>query len=119
MCTLVVNAQDSTLYKIKLEKFKSKEHGGKITTIVGGSAVVLGIIVGVVGESLLEGETRDAVFPIGFGVAGAGLIAIIPGSINWSIGKKKVKEYQIRLDDARSGFYISPDHAGLKLVFKF
>jgi hypothetical protein len=109
-----VNAQkDSTTYKIKVEKFQTKEKSGKIMTITGLSVIGIDLLCSI------PMWDNEAYHYIGASLAGAAVITIIVGSINWSIGKKKVKEYQIKLDDARSGFYISPDQVGLKLTFKF
>ena len=128
MCTLSTIAQDSTLYKVKLEKFQTKARNGKIVTLVGTGAIVVGVIgffIGNVsvttpnGSGSMTGPRSDALLYAGGGLAFAGTIATIPGIINWSVGKKKVKEYQIRLDDLRSGFYYGPSQVGFKLAFKF
>jgi hypothetical protein len=130
MCSSLAYAQqDSTIYKVKLEKFKAKEHNGKIITLVGAGAVVVGGIAAIIGNKTvtkplgdngtITGARSEVLLYGGLGLAGAGLIAIIPGSINWSVGKKKAREYQIRLEDIRMGFYFHPDHVGVKLAFKF
>jgi hypothetical protein len=112
-----VNAQqDSTTYKVKLEKFKAKEHNGKITTIIGVSFFGAGCLCAI---PTLTGNDADFYHYLGASLAGVGVITTIVGSTNWSVGKKKAKEYQIRLDDARSGIYFSPNQVGLKLTFKF
>lgn len=128
LCTLSAIAQDSTLYKVKLEKFQTKARNGKIVTLVGTGSIVVGAIgffIGNVsvttptGSGSMTGPRSEALLYVGGGLCAAGLIAIIPGSINWSVGKKKVREYQIRLDDLRSGIYYGPGQAGFKLAFKF
>ena len=130
------NAQDSTIYRAKLEKYKTKRHNGRIMTIAGIGGIAIASGFGLASNS--AGNTADQYLKEGnddkaneyrkksnnLNVAStiftvAGLALIIPGSINWSIGKKKVKEYQLRLDDAKSGFYFSPNQVGLKLTFKF
>jgi hypothetical protein len=129
LCTTFANGQlaDSTLYKVKLEKFQTKAHNGKIVTLVGVGAVVIGGICAIIGEQPVpdpdwpgsSDERSVGLAYVGLGLAAAGIIAIIPGSINWSTGKKKVKEYQIKLDDARTGFYYNPKSVGVTLAFKF
>jgi hypothetical protein len=130
MCTLFVNAQkiDSTTCKIKLAKFERKEHNGKIMTIGGGGAIVVGGVLTLVGYSqqTLQGATytyteyRNTTLGIVGAVLGAvGVVSTVMGLINWSTGKNKVKEYKMRLDDFRSGFYITPNNVGVKLTFKF
>jgi hypothetical protein len=114
LSTSFVNAQqDSTTYKVKLEKFQTKARNGKITTITGLSLIGVDLLCAI------PMWDNEAYHYIGASLAGAGLITTIVGASNWSIGKKKVKEYKIRLDDARSGFYFSPNQVGLKLTFKF
>jgi hypothetical protein len=138
MCTLFVNAQkDSTTYKIKLEKFQHKERNGKIMTITGAPLTAVGGVLCILGVSFYNknnnqpdtGEGRNKAMKYGIkseicfitgGIIGAlGVFSLVPGAINWSVGKKKVKEYQLKLDNARSGFYYGPNQVGLKLTFKF
>lgn len=113
---------DSTTVKVKLEKFQKKEHTGKIMTLIGIPAIVIGagLIYAGFNTSYAEHPDRQTALKVsGILLEPVGIIMIIPGAINWSVGKKKVKEYQIRLDDYRSGFYYGPNQAGLKLAFKF
>ncbi len=120
--TTIANAQqaDSTLYKVKLEKFKAKEKTGKILTISGLALTAIGAGAGYFVGYNQGGPSND----VGWGVAivciPVGVISTIWGSIDWSVGHKKVREYTIKLNDFRAGIYYTPDHiAGLKLAFKF
>jgi len=135
LCTTFANGQlaDSTLFKVKLEKFKAKEHNGKIITASGVAGIIIGGALCLVGnswynksESIEDNETRwayndkgDKYMIAGYVVGGAGIVLSIPGIINWSVGHKKVREYTIKLDDARSGFYFNPKNVGVTLAFKF
>jgi len=121
ICTTVANGQlaDSTLYKVKLEKFNTQVHNSKIATIASASTIVVGGIL--IGSNLIAnpGDYDHGLGMAGYIVAGAGLVASIPSMINWSVGKRKIREYQLRLDDTRSGFYYGPNQIGLKFAFKF
>ena len=135
ICTALANGQlaDSTLYKVKLEKFKVKERNGKIITVSGVAGIIIGGALCLVGnswynksESIEDNETRwaysdkgDRYMIAGYVVGGAGIVLSIPGIINWSVGHKKVTEYTIKLDDVRAGFYYNPKSAGVTLAFKF
>ena len=115
-------AQDATLYKTKLEKYITKKHNGRIMTITGICGIAIASGFGLTANSAEEnGNTKksDNLHTISSIFTIAGLALIIPGSINWSIGKTKTKEYQIKLDNAKSGAYFSPNQVGLKLAFKF
>jgi hypothetical protein len=122
--TLSLSAQsalkDSTLYKVKLEKFSAKEKSGKIMTIGGLSLGVVGALIGYYVGYNPNGESNQTVYSIGVACVPIGVISSVWGGINWSVGHKKVREYSIRLNDIRAGVYYTPDHiAGFRLAFKF
>jgi hypothetical protein len=138
LCTTLANGQlaDSTLYKVKLEKFKKKEHNGKVLTVIGPVTFFVGAAfcfvaldaavkadeAGAAGEwdkkdkydskFLLYGSIGDILGLTGLGIS-------IAGPIKWTNGHKRAKEYQLKLDDARSGFYFNPNSIGVTLTFKF
>jgi len=104
---------DSTTAKIKLEKLQIKVQNSKTATYVGLGTIVSGGTLSVISDSNRIIRYVGAVF------VGAGVITALVSGINWSVGKRKVKEYQIRLEDARTGFYYYPKSIGVTLAFKF
>jgi uncharacterized membrane protein len=138
MCILPINAQiqDSTLYKVKLENFKIEAHNWEIVTLAAAGVTVIGGVLFGVGISLYsKGLAADDVeewdkaedyyhkgeicYISGLAAGVVGVLILIPSAINWGIGKKKVREYQLKLDNLKTGFYYAPNYVGLKLAFKF
>lgn len=132
----VLNAQkaDTTLFKAKIASYQTKVKNGKILTIAGVSGVGIGVVCFAIGShyskeadkydmdsSEWDSNVNRALTYnlIGLAVGAAGLGSFIPGVINLGIGKRKINEYQIRLDDARTGFYYSPHSVGVTLALKF
>jgi hypothetical protein len=64
-------------------------------------------------------DKKDIYFYCACATITIGVAGIIYGAISYSKGKRKTKEYQIKLDNLRTGFYYTPNQAGLKLTFKF
>jgi drug/metabolite transporter (DMT)-like permease len=124
MCSSLAYAQqDSTIYKIKLEKYKSWNKTGSILTYGGAALLVVGAALTIGGFHLdntreVDGN-EDSYIISGYVCMGAGLVSLIPGIIYKSIGKSKTREYQMRLDGLKSGIYYGPNQVGLKLAFKF
>jgi hypothetical protein len=120
MCTIVVNAQDSTMYKLKIEKSESMQETG--TIMMGGGFLLLaacGFVYQFVNPLKDEIKDNSIVEGIGIGIVSVAGALIVPGLIVDRIGKHREKKYQIKLDNLRSGLYISPDQIGLKLTFNF
>jgi hypothetical protein len=132
--TSFIYSQDTTLYKVKIHNYQAKIRNGKISIILGASlAVIGGVLIGKAEHNFdladkydwLSDEydnysdkgMKNGIF--GGTIGTAGITALVIGSINWGMGKRKLYEYKIRLDDARSGFYYKPDQIGLKLTFNF
>lgn len=124
ICSTKINAQSVNYFNLKIKEYSKIEHTGKTLTIAGGIMAVVG------GASLAAGlrehfKTENSgwwAVPTYLGalIGGAGLIFTIPGANSWSLGSRKVKEYKIRLDDARSGFYFNPNSVvGVTLALKF
>ncbi|MBN1413906.1 MAG: hypothetical protein JW973_02295 [Bacteroidales bacterium] len=116
-------AQDSTLYKVKIERYKSMQRSGRGLLIAGGTTVAVGAITSGIGWGVVPQENSDdmayTIGYIGVGVAVAGIFLMVPGIILNSVGKNKVREYQIRLNDLRPSFYYTPQHAGFTLTYRF
>ncbi|MCU0462304.1 MAG: hypothetical protein MUF36_09875 [Bacteroidales bacterium] len=137
LCVTAVNGQkDSTLYKVKLMKFENQVKNSRIATYSGLVVTIGGGISVLIGRSYLkkhddlmdEGKPEEAekyIHPerysyiIGGALLSAGTITSVISGINWGVGKRKIKEYQIRLDDTKSGFYYNPKSIGVTLAFKF
>ena len=114
-----MNAQDSVLYKVKLEKFKTWQHNGKIAMIVGAPAVAIGVGMIVIGTQTSNENLGSVFTPVGSVLTAVGVIALIPGIIFHGIGKSKTREYQIKLDNLKTGFYYTPNHSGFTLTYRF
>jgi len=124
--TSFADAQDSLMYKIKYEKFKSWQRTGRALTISG-------LALGVVGTGLLIWGTGDSPSAVnqdwsviaGSICTGAGVVALIPGAIYWGIGNSKTREYKLRLENLGTGFYYKPNStyapgsAGFVLTYRF
>jgi hypothetical protein len=110
---------DSIQYKIKIENYKSLKRTGIIVTITGATIAAAGGVVRILGATLPERESDDAYCTAGYILMGVGVAAMIPGLILHGVGKSKVREYQMRLDNIRTGFYFSPDHSGITLTYNF
>jgi H+/Cl- antiporter ClcA len=118
-CTTLAQTQDSTLYKIKLIKFEKQVKNSKIATYCGLGVVLIGSGVAISSYIVHPDDFDHEQAVAGYIVAGAGVIASVISGIHWSVGKSKVTEYKIRLDDTRSGFYFNSKSAGVTLTFRF
>ncbi len=114
----VYSQADTTIYKVKLDKYNSMKNKGKIWSITGGTALLIGAGLGV-------GFLNHAIRPnngyayggmVAGGVIGIGLLT--PGIILNSRAKRKIKETQILLNDARVGLFIAPKQVGFTIVFR-
>ena len=124
ICPTKTNAQSLDYLNLKIKEYSKIEHTGKALTIAGGVMAVVGGAGLAVGlrENFRTGNSGPWAVPTYLGalIGGAGLIFIVPGANNWSLGRRKVKEYKIRLDDAKSGFYFNPNSViGVALALKF
>jgi mannose/fructose/N-acetylgalactosamine-specific phosphotransferase system component IIC len=119
----VATAQDSTLYKVKLEKFKSWQRSGKIIIISGAAITAIGGGIRVSAAMKKNNNPDwgdDGMCTASYIVMAAGIATMIPGIIYNRIGTSKAREYQIKLNDLRTGFYYTPDKVvGFSLAFKF
>ena len=114
MCALLTNAQDSTTYKVKIEKYKALERTGNVFLISGAALAVIG------GGLILKNiYVNDEWITVGFVSICAGVVACIPGIIDKSVGKRKTKEYKIRLNDLKTSFYYTPKYSGFRLTYRF
>jgi hypothetical protein len=110
---------DSTFYKVKIDRYQSWKRTGTIVLVSGAVLEAAGAGLLIAGASLPEGVSDDPYFKAGYAIMGVGLATMVPGIIFRGIGKRKTKEYQIRLDDLRTGFYYTPGHSGFVLTFSF
>jgi hypothetical protein len=126
--TLIINGQDAVQYKVKLEKYKAMEHTGNVLLISGSSAIVIGLVAYLIGNvSVTEkngsgyttGSRSDGLIYGGGALMGAGFICLIPGVIDKSVGHKKTREYQIRLDNLKANLYSTPKSTGLRITYRF
>lgn len=117
---------DTVMYKIKYEKFKSWQRTGKIVTFSGIGLAVIGagiLIMGATGT--FNADSDDFAVPAGSALAAAGTVSAVVGSIYWGIGKSKTREYKIRLENVGAGIYYKPDthyaprSAGVILAYRF
>jgi hypothetical protein len=102
------------MVKLKIEKSKSMQEAGSVLM---GGGFLIGLGYSYVALFLPRGNKDIEKVTIGIDCVSAALI--IPGLIVYFIGKHRTKEYKIKLDDLRSGFYIAPNQVGLRLAFKF
>ena len=103
---------DATSYKVKLEKYKSWKRSGLVITITGAA-------IAAVGAGLLISSKDDFFDGPGGPLILIGGATMIPGVIFRSIGKSKSREYQIRLDGLKTGFYYNPSHSGIMIRYRF
>jgi hypothetical protein len=110
---------DSTFYKVKIDRYQSWQRTGTIVIISGAVVEAAGISLLIGSHFLPEGVSDDPYFAAGYVLMVVGLATMVPGFIFHGIGKRKTKEYQIRLNDLRTGFYYTPRHAGFVLTYRF
>jgi hypothetical protein len=122
--TSLSNAQDSLSYKIKYEKFRGWKRTGQVLTISG-------LVLGIAGTGLIiygtgpKSVNQDWPLITGSVCAAVGTVAIVPGAVYWGIGKSKSREYKLKLENLRTGFYYKPNSvyapgsSGLVLTFRF
>jgi hypothetical protein len=115
-------SQNELEYKIKLERFKSMEHTGKVLTIIGIPCTIIGTASVITGYAIWDNvsyTTSDVLLYGGYIVGGLGALSLINGIIFKSIGHRKANEYQMRLDNLKISSYCTPNHIGLTLTYKF
>ena len=110
---------DSTLYKVKIDRYQSWQRSGTIVIISGAVVEAAGIGMLIGSRFLPEGVSDDPYYMTGYVLMGLGVATMVPGFIFHGIGKRKTKEYQIRLNDLRTGLYYTPRHAGFVLTYRF
>ncbi|HOO99655.1 MAG TPA: hypothetical protein PLV06_04230 [Bacteroidales bacterium] len=125
VCTVETSAQYSSRMNDKLYEYQRMERRGIAGTVIGTGLIIAGSILTPVGIDKIRKED-DPESTTGFpeAVLGSlslltGVICIIPGAIEWHIGHKKTKEYQILIDQRKTGLLISPGYAGIKLAINF
>ena len=119
--------QDSLMYKIKYEKFKSWKKTGKILTITGATLAVVGsgFIIWMVTAEDTGIDDDDTAMVLSSVATGAGTLMLIPGVIYWGIGNSKTREYKLRLENVGTGVYYqpktiyAPQSAGIVLAYRF
>ncbi len=118
LCTYqkIFSQYDATTCKIKIEKYESWKRTGNTLIIISIPAAALGggLIINAV-----NGEDKDLSLYTGSFLLCAGIIAVIPGIIYHSIGKSKAREYRIRLENIKTGFYYTPQSSGFTLTYNF
>ncbi|MCU0456014.1 MAG: hypothetical protein MUE74_06905 [Bacteroidales bacterium] len=120
------NAQnDTVMYKIKYEKFKSWKRTGQIVTFTGIGITLIGAGILILGTTNNLEMSDDVYVPVTSAVAAAGTITAVVGGIYWGIGKSKTREYKIRLENIGAGIYFkqdtyyAPRSAGIVLAYRF
>ena len=118
--TSVFSQSDSTLYKVKLDRYQSWQRTGKILTISGAGVMAVGAGLRIYATTYADkGKSDDTIVGASYAIIGIGVATMINGLIFNGIGKRKTKEYQIRLNDVKTGFYYTPEHSGLVLTYRF
>jgi hypothetical protein len=111
---------DSTIYKVKIDQYQRWQRAGSITMISGAAIELAGIGLVAYGfKASSEGESDDPYVIPGYALMGVGLATAVTGLIFRGIGKRKVTEYKIKLNDVRAGFYYTPNHSGIVLTYRF
>jgi len=110
---------DSTIYKIKIEQYQSWQRTGTAVTITGAAVGVAGLGLIAAANFVNMEANDDAVAMAGAVMLGLGITAMVPGLIFRGIGKNKTREYRMKLDDLRAGFYYTPAHSGFVLAYTF
>jgi len=111
---------DSTIYKIKIDQYQSWQKTGKILTISGAGVVAVGAGLRIYASTYADkGKSDDTIVGASYAIIGIGVATIVNGLIFGGIGKRKSHDYQIKLDDLRTGFYYTPNHAGIMLTYRF
>jgi hypothetical protein len=116
---------DTVMYKIKYEKFKSWKRTGQIVTFTGIGVTIISSGILILGVTHNLDMPDDVYIPFASAVAAAGMITSIVGGIYWGIGKSKTREYKIRLENVGAGIYVKPDtyyaprSAGIVLAYRF
>jgi|WetSurMetagenome_2_1015567.scaffolds.fasta_scaffold289601_2 hypothetical protein len=108
--------QDTTLYKLKISRYESADIVGELMFTAG---FALATCTGLVETWILQPLDRKISKKDQLIISSVALALIVPGLIDIVVSKHKIKEYKIKLDSTRSGFYYGPNQVGLKLAFKF
>lgn len=117
---------NAALYQQKVESYKKMKNTGIGLTIGGIASTMIGIAL----VSSAEWETTSTEYgtnttssdPAAFGgllLIGGGVSVSIPGIILTSIGGKKSKEYQSKLERLDVGINYQPTNKGLILSYRF
>ncbi|MCU0371276.1 MAG: hypothetical protein MUC31_07670 [Bacteroidales bacterium] len=120
ICLSVYAQADSTVYKLKIEQYQAWQKTGKILAISGAGVAGVGAGLRIYATTYYDkGKSDDAIVGASYAIMGIGVAAMINGLIFNGIGKRKTREYRIKLDDLRTQFYYTPEHSGIMLTYRF
>ena len=120
MAIPVFSQADSTNYKVKIDQYQRWQKAGSIVIISGAvvEAASIGRLAYGYSVSAKGGSDDQYIYP-GYIMMGVGLATMVTGFVFRGIGKRKVTEYGIKLNDLRTGFYYTPKHLGFVLTYRF
>lgn len=117
-----LSKQDKLLYDQKIASYSNMSQGGGALIAVGLIGTVAGIALTATGMNNFKSDDIDKMAKgaqqetWGYTIGGAGLTLFITGSILNSVGNRKKREYQQKLD---LGIIYNKKAKGLMLVYKF
>lgn len=116
-----------SLYKRKIETYSKTKNAGTVL-------IIAGVITTAIGTATLVSYLKDlddddgyyddddmytSEYYIGVYGTGIGLDMIIGGVVLNTIGSRKVRQYQSKLNNLSAGIRWSPDAKGFSLTYKF
>ena len=117
---------EKALYLTKVEKYRKMKNAGSALTVVGGIMLVTGVVI--LANSTIETidygngvtETNTTGHPVtGVLVAFGGAASLGAGIPLWTIGSRKQKQYENRLQGLSARFNVNPQSSGLTLTYRF
>jgi len=124
-CLVKGQTDERQLYKRKIATYSKTKNTGSILLFSGLISSVVGIALV---ASAVNGDEKDAFgepvvdetqIQIGTYAMGFGVDMIIGGVILKSVGNRKVKQYQQKLNNLSAGIRINPEAKGFALVYRF
>lgn len=126
-------AQDEILkdkYQSKIEGYTKMKNTGSTLTILGAATTIAGTILFVNGINKMSSDEYDpygsdpntegdAEFVLGFILIDVGLPCFITGIVLNSVGARKSKEYNQKLNNLSLGFKYRSENKGVTLVYRF
>jgi hypothetical protein len=121
-----VRMPDNAFYQHKVERYTSLKRTGTSLGLAGGALTVMGIAlvsnakwVTTTDDWGNETTTTDSSGAFGILSIGVGVPMAVSGIILHSIGSRKAKYYQSKLENVSLGVISTPQQKGISLAIKF